>query len=633
MCGICGQIYRDRQRPVASEHIARMCRSIVHRGPDDEGLYVRGHVGMGNRRLQVIDLETGHQPMANEDETVWTVFNGEIYNFPALKDELTGRGHIFRTRSDTEVIVHAYEEYGCRFLEHLNGMFGLAIWDQSRQRLLLARDRLGIKPLYYYFDDKQLVFGSELKAVLQAPEVDRSIDLAALNNFLTFEYVPSPRSIFEKVRKLEPGHYLVWDRDRPVVRPYWRLSVQPRRRTDAGEQLRELIRDAVRLRLISDVPLGAFLSGGIDSTIVVAQMAALMDEPVKTFSIGFKESSYNELDYARAVAVRYGTDHHQETIEPDALKLTEQLIAQCDEPFGDFSIFPTYLVSRMARREVTVALSGDGGDELFGGYDTYRAHRFDRRFYHWWPRCIKDGLIGPLADRMAPREEKKGLVNIFKRFVQGTRLPPDLAHARWMIFLTEAERRRLFSPEVRAQLSCQDPYDFLRRHARAAGPADEINRSGYVDVKSYLADDILVKVDRMSMAVSLEARVPLLDHRLVEFAFSLPAEEKIRGLRTKYLLKKAMADALPEAVRRRDKQGFSIPIKNWIRGPLRTMMTDLLAADRLKRKGFFDAARVAELIDRHLRGVENYSHQLWALMVFESWYDAYMDPVSSNRRK
>ena len=631
MCGICGQIYTDRQRRVSAEVIARMCRSIAHRGPDDEGQYVRGHVGLGNRRLQVIDLKTGHQPMANEDETVWTVFNGEIYNFLTLRKELAARGHIFRTRSDTETIVHAYEEYGPRFLERLNGMFGLAIWDQTRQQLLLARDRLGIKPLYYYFDGRQLVFGSELKAILQAPEVDRSIDLTALNNFLTFEYVPSPRSIFEKVRKLDPGHYLIWKADRPDIHRYWQLSVRPRRRKDAGEQLRELIRDAVRLRLISDVPLGAFLSGGIDSTIVVAQMADLMDEPVRTFSIGFRESSYNELEYARAVAARYATDHRQEIIEPDALRLTEQLIAQCDEPFGDFSIFPTYLVSRMARREVTVALSGDGGDELFGGYDTYRAHRFDRRFYHWWPRLIKENLIGSLADRVAPREEKKGLVNIFKRFVQGTRLPADLAHARWMIFLTEAQRRQLLSPQALAQLDRQDPYDFLRRHARAAGPVDEVNRCGYVDVKSYLADDILVKVDRMSMAVSLEARVPLLDHRLVEFAFSLPANEKIRGLGTKHLLKKAMSDTLPEVVRRRSKQGFSIPIKNWIRGPLRTMMTDLLAADRLRRRGLFNPARVAQLIDWHLQGVENYSHQLWALMVFESWYDTYMDPVPSKR--
>ena len=625
MCGICGQLYCDLQRPVAPETIERMCRSIVHRGPDDQGIYSSGPVGLGSRRLKVIDLETGHQPMANEDETVWIVFTGEIYNYRSLKEELEQKGHRFRTRSDTESIVHAYEEYGEEFLKHLNGMFGLALWDHSQQRLLLARDRLGIKPLYYYFDGRQLVFGSELKAILQAPDVERSVDLVALNNFLTFEYIPSPRSIFEKVRKLEPGHYLVWSGGQPEVRPYWQLSVQPQERDDAGERLEELISDAVRLRLVSDVPLGAFLSGGIDSSITVALMAQLMDEPVKTFSIGFKESSYNELAYARDVAQRYGTDHHEHIIEADALELTEKLVAHFDEPFGDFSIFPTYLVSQIARRDVTVALTGDGGDELFGGYDTYLAQKFDRRFYHWWPKLIKRGMVEPLADRLTPQAQKKGLVNSFKRFVQGTRLPADLAHARWMIFLTEGERKGLFTPEVTEQLAQQDPYDFIRLHARYAQQADDLNRSGYVDVKTYLTDNILVKVDRMSMAVSLEARVPFLDHRVVEFAFGLSPDQKIHGFRTKHLLKKTMADLLPAAIKGREKQGFSIPIKNWIRGPLRAMMTDLLAGDRLRREGFFNDTFVSRLMAEHLRGAENHSHKLWALMVFESWYQTYME--------
>jgi asparagine synthase (glutamine-hydrolysing) len=624
MCGICGQLYSDRQRNVMPQTIERMCRSIAHRGPDDEGRYVKGHVGLGSRRLKVIDLQTGHQPMANEDESVWIVFNGEIYNFRSLREELQKKGHRFRTKSDTESIVHAYEEYGEGCLNKLNGMFGLAVWDLRRQRLLLARDRLGIKPLYYYYDGKQLAFGSELKAILQAPEVERSVDLAALNNFLTFEYIPSPRSIFKKVRKLEPGHYLIWSEGDPVDKPYWQLSVQPRRQQDAPERLRELMRDAVRLRLVSDVPLGAFLSGGVDSSIAVALMAQLTEKPVKTFSIGFKESSYNELDFARTVSQRYATDHHEYVIEADALELTERLIAHFDEPFGDFSIFPTYLVSQIARRDVTVALTGDGGDELFGGYDTYLAQKFDRRYYHWWPKFIKGGIFDPLADMLAPREEKKGLVNIFKRFVQGARLPGDLSHARWMIFLTEAERSRLLAADVGEQLAGRDPYDFLRRHALAAEGADEVNRSGYVDVKSYLTDDILVKVDRMSMAVSLEVRVPFLDHRIVELAFTLPPGQKIRGFHTKYMLKKTMSDLLPEAILHRDKQGFSIPIKNWIRGPLRPMMTDLLAEARLRREGFFNGAYVARLVDEHLRGEENHSHKLWALMVFESWYETYM---------
>lgn len=624
MCGICGQLYCDRQRKVQPETIYRMCESIVHRGPDDQGLHVYGNVGLGSRRLEVIDLETGHQPMANEDESVWIVFNGEIYNYRSLREELKISGHRFKTKSDTESILHAYEEFGEGCLEKLNGMFALAIWDVPRQRLFLARDRLGIKPLYYYFDGKQLVFGSELKAILQAPGIERSVDLVALNNYLTFEYIPSPRSIFQKVHKLEPGHYLTWDGGDPVKSSYWNLSVQAKDQQDSGRRLRELMTDAVRLRLVSDVPLGSFLSGGVDSSIVVALMAQLADGPVKTFSIGFKDSSYNELEYARAVAKRYATDHHEYVIEADALQLTEKLISHFDEPFGDFSIFPTYLVSQMARRDVTVALTGDGGDELFGGYDTYLAQRFDRRFYHWWPKAIKKGIFEPLADGLTPREKKKGLVNIFKRFVQGARLPAELSHARWMIFLTQAERMLLFSPEVREQLAHSDPYDFLRQHAEDAGQVDELNRSGYVDVKSYLVDDILVKVDRMSMAVSLEVRVPFLDHRVVEFSFSLPPDQKIRGLQTKYLLKQTMNDLLPAAIRRRDKQGFSIPIKNWLRGQLRPMMTDLLAESRLRSQGFFNVAYVSRLVDEHLRGVENHSHKLWALMVFESWYQAYM---------
>lgn len=625
MCGICGQLYSDRHRRVQADTIERMCQSIAHRGPDDQGVFVSGNLGLGSRRLKIIDLETGHQPMSNEDASVWIAFNGEIYNYRSLTEELKKRGHRFKTKSDTESILHAYEEFGVACLERLNGMFAMAIWDAQKQRLLLARDRLGIKPLYYYFDGENLVFGSELKSILRAPGIERSVDLVALNNYLTFEYIPSPRAIFQKMRKLEPGHYLTWDGKKLVRHPYWQLLVQPQSQEDANGRLRELMTDAVHLRLVSDVPLGAFLSGGIDSSIVVALMAQLVDEPVKTFSIGFKESSYNELEYARAVATRYATDHHEYVIEANALELTEKLIAHFDEPFGDFSIFPTYLVSKMARGDVTVALTGDGGDELFGGYDTYLAQKFDRRFYHWWPKLLKTRVMDSLADGLAPREAKKGPVNIFKRFIQGTRLPSDLSHVRWMIFLTEQERSCLFSPDVWHQLAQKDPYDFLRRHAQAAGEVDQLSRSGYVDVKSYLVDDILVKVDRMSMAVSLEVRVPFLDHRVVELAFTLPPNMKIRGWQTKFLLKQTMADLLPPIIQKRDKQGFSIPIKNWIRGELRPMMTDLLAESRLKREGFFNSSWVSRLVSEHLQGVENHSHKLWALMVFESWYQSYME--------
>lgn len=623
MCGICGILYRDKERPVDLTILKKMTDTIVHRGPDDEGHVQLPGVGLGMRRLSIIDLSTGKQPISNEDESIWIVFNGEIYNYRELRNELKKAGHVFRTESDTECIVHGYEEWGEAVLQKLNGMFGFALWDARRSRLLMARDRLGIKPLYYYQDEEKLVFGSEIKAILQCPNVHRNIDFQALNNFLTFEYIPAPRSIFKEIRKLEPGHRLIWQNGSVKIDPYWQLqpTVQAQTFEEASERLNELVNDAVRLRLVSDVPLGAFLSGGIDSSILVAQMAGLMDRPVKTFSIGFKESSYNELKYARAVAEKYNTEHHEFTIEAKALELTEKLIGHLDEPFGDFSIFPTFLVSKMARDYVTVALSGDGGDELFAGYDTYRAHRFDRRYYHLLPKLVKHGMIEPFARSLTPTEKKKGFINSFKRFIQGTELPKSLLHARWMVFLSEAERMKLFSGDAAAEIAENDPYDFILAHGNVVQGLDDVVRSGYIDVQTYLVDNILVKVDRMSMATSLEARVPYLDHRIVEFAFTLPPHLKMDGFKTKVLMKKAFWNLLPEAVQNRDKQGFSIPIKNWIRGELKPMMLDLLDENRIRQQGIFDADFLQTLVKSHLDGVDNHSHKLWALMVFQQWFD------------
>jgi asparagine synthase (glutamine-hydrolysing) len=625
MCGICGILYKDPDRHPDLSLVKAMCDTIVHRGPDAEGQKVLGQVGMGMRRLAIIDLKTGDQPLGNEDGTCWIVFNGEIYNFLELRKSLEGDGHHFRTNTDTESIVHGYETWNEDVCTHLNGMFGFALWDGRKKRLILARDRMGIKPLYYYEDSEKLVFGSEIKAILACPDIDRTIDTTALNNFLTFEYIPSPRSIFRRIRKLEPGHYLTWENGRKEIRPYWSLKPAEEnwKEEEARERLEELVRDAVRLRLVSDVPLGAFLSGGIDSSIVVAQMAGLMDQPVKTFSIGFRESSYNELKYARAVAEKYQTEHHEFTVEAKALELTEKLIGHLDEPFGDFSIFPTYLVSRIARDYVTVTLSGDGGDELFAGYDTYLAHRFDRKFYHRLPKLVKRGLFDPLARHLPPTEQKKGVINSYKRFIQGTWLPKSLYHARWMVFLQEEERRRIFSPDVWEELCDQDFYDFIHSWSRDVEGVDDITRTGYIDAKTYLIDNILVKVDRMSMATSLEARVPYLDHRVVEFAFSLPPRFKLKGLKTKVLLKDTFWNNLPYEVQHRDKQGFSIPIKNWIRNELKPMMMDLLDPGRLRRQGFFNADFVTKLKEQHLQGNENHSHKLWALMVFQQWYDLF----------
>jgi asparagine synthase (glutamine-hydrolysing) len=625
MCGVCGLVQFKNGGKPDIQVLKRMCGVIAHRGPDDEGQIVLGSAGLGMRRLSIIDLKTGHQPLSNEDESLWVVFNGEIYNFRELRAELVKLGHRFRTNTDTEVIVHGYESWGEAVCGRLNGIFAFALQDAKRKRLFLARDHVGVKPMYYYLDSEKFVFGSEIKSILQCPGIRKTLDPDALNQYLTFEYVPSPASIFREVRKLEPGHWLSLQDGRIRTERYWTFVPEPESWTEAAasERLRELLRDSVRMQLVSDVPLGAFLSGGIDSSIVVSLMAKLMDRPVKTFSIGFQESSYNELKYARAVARQYGTEHHEFMIQPQVLELTEKLVRQLDEPFGDFSIFPTYLVSKMARDFVTVTLSGDGGDELFAGYDTYRAHRFDRRFYHRLPKFVKRRVFDGLADRLPPSAKKKGAVNSFKRFVQGTRLPKELSHARWMVFLTPEERRALFTPGTLERFTPELPYETIFRYSREAEKTDDVARTGYIDLKTYLVDDILVKVDRMSMAASLEARVPYLDPRIVEFALSLPPDLKMKGFRTKVLLKKTFWNDLPEEVQNRDKQGFSIPIKNWIRAELKPMMIDLLSEKRIREQGLFQPAFVSRLVREHLEGTENHSHKLWALMVFEQWYEMY----------
>ncbi len=624
MCGICGFVHKNTRVQADQNVLRKMCLTITHRGPDDQGEIVLDQCGLGMRRLSIIDLNTGHQPISTPGLEYSIVFNGEIYNFKTIRQQLEQKGHVFKTHTDTEVILRGYAEWGVNICDKLNGMFGFAIWDRPKNRLFLARDRLGIKPLYYYLDNEKIVFGSEIKAILKCPDIESVVDPVALNQFLTFEYIPAPYSIFKKIRKLEPGHFLIYQEGDVQIKSYWQLEPTEEnwKEADAKEKLRELVQDSVKLRLVSDVPLGAFLSGGIDSTIIVSQMAKLMDQPVKTFSIGFKESSYNELKYARAVASKYNTEHHEFTLEANALELTEKLIHHLDEPFGDFSIFPTFLVSTMARDFVTVTLSGDGGDELFAGYDTYRAHGFDRRFYHRLPKIVKHKMIEPWTASLMPTEKKKGAINSIKRFVEGTTLPKSIKHARWMVFLHEQERQQLFSEDIRSQLQ-PDPYDFLHNYAEHVCGLDDITQMGYMDVKTYLVDDILVKVDRMSMAASLEARVPFLDHRIVEFAFSLPPSLKMNGLKTKYLLINSFWDEMPPEVQNRDKQGFSIPIKNWIREDLKPMMMDLLDKKRLEAQGFFNPVFIHKLIDEHIEGKTNHSHKLWALMVFEQWYDIY----------
>jgi asparagine synthase (glutamine-hydrolysing) len=621
VCGIYGIVATPTIKPYYEAQLpARIGQKLYHRGPDDEGYYLDEQALLGMRRLSIIDLDSGQQPICNEDKTLWLVFNGEIYNYRELRVQLQQKGHIFKTLSDTEVIVHAYEEYGNDCVTHFNGMFAFAIWDSRRRRLFVARDRLGIKPLYYWANQHCLIFGSELKAILHFSAVPREVDVAALDQFLTLEYIPAPRTIFKGVHKLSAGHHLVFEQSRLTVKKYWDVPFveTPSDIETCRDKLKELIEDAVKIRMISDVPLGAFLSGGIDSSSIVACMSAASPDSIKTFSIGFEDATYNELPHARAVARHFGTDHYDQILNPDIASLASRLIEHLDEPFGDFSIFPTYLVSELARQQVKVVLSGDGGDEVFAGYETYVAQQYDR-FYRVLPAKVRQQMLPGLLSRVKPRPEKKGVVNKAKRFSEGAALPEALQHTRWMMFLSDPDKTSLYQPELRASLNGDTAAALLEACFHQAPSTEPLAQQQYVDIKTYLAENILTKVDRMSMAASIEARVPLLDYRIVEFAVNLPAAFKLQRGRTKIILREAMQDRLPALVLNKPKQGFSIPLKHWLRGPLHPLMRDLLAEPCVRQRGYFKPQTVSRWMAEHEQGHYNHSHRLWALMVFELW--------------
>lgn len=624
MCGIGGIVYLDQSRPVDQEELRRMCGTMLHRGPDDEGCVIDHHVGLAMRRLNVIDLITGRQPISNEDGRIWIVFNGEIYNFRELRRQLEQQGHKFATSSDTETIVHLYEEHGTDCVKQLNGMFAFAIWDNTKHTLLLARDRLGVKPLYYFLDNQRLIFGSELKAILACDNIPRQIDLEALDSYLTCEYVPTPLSIFQGIKKLPAAHTLVLSKDKVVIDRYWDLTFTRTldRENDLSERLYELLEDCVRIRLTSDVPLGAFLSGGVDSSAIVCIMSEIMGRPVKTLSIGFDDPSYNELKYARLIAHQFNTDHHEWIIRPNIVDLVYNLIKYLDEPFADVSVFPTYLVSKLAREHVTVALSGDGGDELFAGYEWYVAEKI-ASYYRHLPDAVRNNLVS-FFDWVPPSGRKKGLINRLKRFIEGAALPESLEHFRWSIFATEESKELLYNEDLKRSVVHFNSYRRLSDRLHSNGNTDSLWRQQVADIRTYLADDIMVKVDRMSMANSLEARSPFLDYRLVEFATSLPAHLKLNGLQTKYLLKRCMASKLPRSVLVRRKEGFSIPMKNWLKHELRPLMLDLLSPERIKKQDLFNVCHIQNLIGDHLKGVANNSHQIWSLMMFQIWQDSYL---------
>ncbi len=592
---------------------------MAHRGPDDEGSVHLDGVTLGIRRLSIIDLAGGHQPMHNEDSTVWIVENGEIFNHLKLREQLLAAGHVFTTQADTEVIVHGWEEWGEQMVERLNGQFAFCLLDRNKNALFLARDRMGIKPLHYAISGDRFVFASELKALLRDPELRRGVDPTALDEYLAYEFVPSPRSIVRGISKLRPGHTLTWSlADRCAkIRQYWapQLNVDlDGKSMDLDEEcarLRDVLRESVRKELISDVPLGVFLSGGIDSSAVTAMMTQLGGD-VKSFSVGFAERSFDEAHYARQVARHLGTDHHELTLEPAMmLALIPRLSTLLDEPLGDASIIPTYLLSAFTRQHVTVALGGDGGDELFAGYPTMQAHRL-AGYYVRAPGVVRHGLVEPLVRRLPVSRDNLSFDFRAKRFVRGAAYPVPDRHQRWMGSFAPEERAAILTSDVQRD-GLVDEYRSL----------DPLNQVLMLDMRLYLENDILVKLDRASMMASLEGRVPLLNNDFVAYATGLPLRMKLRGLRSKYLLKRALRGVLPDRILDRPKKGFGIPVAEWFRGPLREQLLSVLSPERVKREGFFEPSVVRRLIDEHLDGRRDNRKQLWTLFAFEMWLEGY----------
>jgi asparagine synthase (glutamine-hydrolysing) len=621
MCGIAGVVSLTPRIRLRPDQLRAMCDRIRHRGPDDYGWQIDGAVALGMRRLAIIDPVGGQQPVYNEDRSIRVVFNGEIYNYRDLRRTLEAKGHRFRSNADTEVIPHLWEEYGPDFVQRLNGMFAIALHDERANRFVLVRDHLGIKPVFYALDDERLVFGSEIKALLASGLVERELDVDALGEFIGWEYVPAPRTLFRDVRKLEPGHLLEFNLATGIARChcYWDVPLAPAKEpqeglTDAGwaELVDATIGRAVKAQLISDVPLGAFLSGGVDSSIVAAHMGS-----GQAFSIGFDDPSYNELPWAQRVAHHLGMPLDFEIIAPRAVEPFSSLMDVMDDPIGDFSIFPTYLISRHAREHITVALSGDGGDELFGGYETFLA---EGRAQLWQrlPVSVRRSILEPIIARLPPTSQKKGMINKARRFVEGLKHDPGLMHTRWRLFVGEVLRQQLFTPAALAAMPTEVGAH-IRRYAKQAIACDEVDRMLYVELKTYLVDNCLVKVDRMSMAASLEARVPLLDKELVELAFRVPSRLKVTRRETKALLKQIAAQRVPADCVYRPKEGFSIPIKQWLKAELRPIMEELLAERHLAGDGLFKPQVVARLKAEHLAGRANHSHVLWALIVFQDW--------------
>jgi asparagine synthase (glutamine-hydrolysing) len=629
MCGICGVAYTDRDRVPSHGLLPRMTKVLAHRGPDDQGLVEEAGIGLGHQRLSIIDLSpAGRQPLANEDGNLLIVYNGEIYNYRQLREDLLRRGHTFRSRTDTETILHLYEEMGTDCLRELRGMFAFAIWDRRRRRLFLARDRLGQKPLVWAEFDGGFYFASELKSILEVESFPRDIDREALHDYLTYEYVPAPRTIFSRIRKLPAGHHLVRENGRSSIVRYWDLPYEPKLRLgsprDYQERFVEIFRESVKLRLVSDVPLGAFLSGGLDSSAVVAMMSLEGAAPVRTFSIGFSEKEYDEVRFARQVAERYGTKHEEMVVKPKALEVLPKLVWHYNEPFADPSSVPTYYVSQLTRRHVTVALSGDGGDEAFAGYGRYVPNRRVAS-YLLLPRFLREEVIRKLAASLPSSSPPRSFFNRVKRFTSSIDSSRERQYVRSVGFFSNELKGTVYSPEFASSMEGRDSIGFIENLYASAMASNFLDRTLSVDVHSYLPDDILVKVDISSMANSLEVRSPFLDHVLMEFAARCPANLKMHRSGGKHLVKRAMEPYLPREVIGREKMGFGMPVAEWFREDLREMSYDLLLSPRSLNRGYFSGEGITSLLKEHIVEGQDHAYRLWALLFLELWFREFID--------
>jgi len=626
MCGICG-FFNPKQinsKINSAKLLKSMTDSITHRGPDGDGFFINKQVALGMRRLAIIDLQTGDQPQFNEDNQIVVVFNGEIYNFKEIREQLKRNGHTFLTQSDTEIITHLYEDEGDNFVHQLNGMFAIALFDQRKQKLLLVRDRLGIKPLHYAQVEDSIVFGSELKCLLKYPGINKVLSEHSLYNYFTFECVSAPRSIFKNIHKLMPGEMQIFEKSGHKQVKYWQPQMEKTdyKENDLIEKIRDTFISSVKYRLISDVPLGVFLSGGVDSTLITG-IASSLKANLKTFSIGFCEETFNELPYAKIASTYFNTEHHEMVLSyKKAIELLPTIMDFLDEPLADASIIPTYLVSYLSRPEITVALSGDGGDELFLGYDTYKAYKY-AKYSRWIPKPLTQ-LIAQASSLLPASSKRLSLEFKIKKFISGLKYKPEIANYIWWGAYAPDQKKRIFSQDFLNQLTGYTEFEPISAFdSQLKMIKDPLDRVNFLDLHLYLQDDLLPKVDRMSMATSLEVRVPFLDHRMVELATSIKNNKKLKGLSTKHILKKALQDYIPPDLMKRPKIGFDIPLGPWLKNELKDYMLSLLERGKLKNSGIFNIPEVERIISEHLQGRHNHRQLLWPLIIFQHWFDKY----------